>query len=315
MVAVFLAIALAIVVAYAGFVSIFHRIDPGQAGVVLDYAAGTAANEPVVRSVNTAQWFTLNPFTQRLVSYSIGQQTLSMLRRAKEGKVEADDSVECRLKGGIRIHIDTTTQWRPDPSRVADLYILRPGVSLAGGGGEDIEDLVVRREVRNAVGTYACSQYSLEDVFGTQSETVAVIGVDGRPAVPVAAKRLEFQERASDYLKAALSREYIIVDTFQLGELYPDSSQLDSLNRIAIAQQNAQAAQALESQRQAEARAAIAQADGEKQSAIKRAQGEAESIRVIQEELSKSPQYVQYLYATKWDGKYPTTLVEGQVTG
>lgn len=285
----------ALMVALIGGCTTFHKVDPGTVGVVLDYAAGNAANEPVLRTVPTAQWFMVNPITQRVVTYPIGQQTLSMVRKVQEGKVQGDDSIECRDSTGIPLHIDTTTQWRADPAQAAQLYLLRPNVPLAGSSGADIEDLVVRREVRNAVGTRACSLFTYVDIFG--------------------AKRADFQQKASDFLKEGLRGEFILVDAFQIGEIYPEAAQQDSLNNIAIAQQRAQAAQALEEQRKAEARAAVAQADGERLAAIARAQGEAEAIRLVQEQLNASPNYISYLYASRWNGQYPTTLVQGQAGG
>jgi prohibitin 2 len=52
-------------------------------------------------------------------------------------------------------------------------------------------------------------------------------------------------------------------------------------------------------------------ADAERDAAIAQATGEAERVRLVQEQLSKSPQYVEYVKASKWDGKYPSFLVNG----
>jgi regulator of protease activity HflC (stomatin/prohibitin superfamily) len=46
-------------------------------------------------------------------------------------------------------------------------------------------------------------------------------------------------------------------------------------------------------------------ADGEAYTIEQKAQAEATAIKAVQEQLSKSPQYIEYLKATKWDGKLP----------
>ncbi|MBI2543454.1 MAG: prohibitin family protein [Candidatus Aenigmarchaeota archaeon] len=50
----------------------------------------------------------------------------------------------------------------------------------------------------------------------------------------------------------------------------------------------------------------------EAQQAIEKAKGESEAIRIINEELEKSPQYIEFLATQKWDGKLP--LVTGDAT-
>ena len=44
------------------------------------------------------------------------------------------------------------------------------------------------------------------------------------------------------------------------------------------------------------------------QALIEEAQAEAESIRLIQEALAKSPDYVDYVKWNKWDGKLPEVM-------
>ncbi|MBI2523153.1 prohibitin family protein [Candidatus Woesearchaeota archaeon] len=46
---------------------------------------------------------------------------------------------------------------------------------------------------------------------------------------------------------------------------------------------------------------------------IEQAKGEAEAIRIINEELLKSPKYVDYLTIQKWDGKMPLALGSGSL--
>jgi regulator of protease activity HflC (stomatin/prohibitin superfamily) len=51
----------------------------------------------------------------------------------------------------------------------------------------------------------------------------------------------------------------------------------------------------------------------EAQQAIEKAKGEAESTRVVNEELMKSPLYLQFLAVNRWDGKLPLVVSPNSV--
>jgi regulator of protease activity HflC (stomatin/prohibitin superfamily) len=77
----------------------------------------------------------------------------------------------------------------------------------------------------------------------------------------------------------------------------------NELRRIQIeAQQN-------EAQAIRELKANIARAEGIKQANVLQAEGEAQAITLIDEQLRNNPTYLEWLKATKWDGKLP--LVTG----
>ncbi len=52
-------------------------------------------------------------------------------------------------------------------------------------------------------------------------------------------------------------------------------------------------------------------AEAQRDAAIAEAKGEAEKVKLVQEQLQRSPNYVDYIRATKWDGKYPTFYMTG----
>ena len=81
----------------------------------------------------------------------------------------------------------------------------------------------------------------------------------------------------------------------------------NELRRIQIeAQQN-------EAQAIGEQKANIARAEGIKQANVLQAEGEAQAITLIDEQLRNNPTYLEWLKATKWDGKLP--LVTGGARG
>ncbi len=57
----------------------------------------------------------------------------------------------------------------------------------------------------------------------------------------------------------------------------------------------------------------LARIEVEAKQKITQAQAEAESIKLIQEALSTSPDYVEYIKWNKWDGKLPSVMTESGV--
>lgn len=49
------------------------------------------------------------------------------------------------------------------------------------------------------------------------------------------------------------------------------------------------------------------------QQKVAQSRGESEAIRIINEELQRSPQYINYLMMSKWDGKMPLALGSGSL--
>lgn len=279
---------MALLLAWIAWSTVVRRVEPGYAGVVVDYGAGTTTGRPAIRTLATGQYVVVNPVLQQLAAYPTSQQSLIMVRAEHEGQVKGDDSVGCQDTNGIPFSVDSTTFWRVDPDQVGDLYLLRPGVQLAGREGADISSLIVRRGARSAI-TTGCSQYRYDQVYGKQRDA--------------------FRETIEQELRKELLASKIVLDQFRLGEVHLKSEQQRAITEKANAEQAALQAAFLRQKAENEAAAAVAKAEGEKQVRIKHSEGEAEAIRAVQEQLGRSPEYIRYLFATRWDGKYPTTLV------
>ncbi len=262
------------------------RVDPGNAGVLVDFGAGTVAGEPKLSSIQTSQYFFKNPIWQVLVEYPITQQTLTMNKAEKEG----DDSIRCQDMNGVPVNIDTSTLWRVDPLKVGQLYLKRRDMPLVGKAGGDIESVIVRREVRNAV-TLTCSKYRYDEMYGT--------------------KRVEFGEKATNFLGPELLENHILLDKFILGEIHLLPEQQTAINRKVLAEQAALEAAFLKQKAENEAAGKVADAEGQRKVRILQAQAEAEAIRIVNEQLGQSKFYIEYTYAIKWNGAYPSTIVLG----
>ncbi|HEU4822162.1 MAG TPA: prohibitin family protein [Nitrososphaeraceae archaeon] len=133
-------------------------------------------------------------------------------------------------------------------------------------------------------------------------------------------KRETVKNQIEEQITARLSAYNIIADAisitdFQVSQLFRSAVEAkvaaqqralqaqNELRRIQIeAQQN-------EAKAIGEQKANIARAEGVKQSNILEAEGEAQAITIIDQQLRNNPTYLEWLKATRWDGKLP--LVTG----
>jgi regulator of protease activity HflC (stomatin/prohibitin superfamily) len=133
-------------------------------------------------------------------------------------------------------------------------------------------------------------------------------------------KRETVKNQIEEQITARLAAYNIIADAisitdFQFSQLFKQAVEAkvaaqqralqaqNELRRIQIeAQQN-------EAKAIGEQKANIARAEGIKQSNVLQAQGEAQAITIIDQQLRNNPTYLEWLKATKWDGKLP--LVTG----
>ena len=136
-------------------------------------------------------------------------------------------------------------------------------------------------------------------------------------------KRETVKNQITDQITARLAAYNIIVDAisitdFQFSQLFKQAVEAkvaaqqralqaqNELRRIQIeAQQN-------EAKAIGEQKANIARAEGVKQSNILEAEGEAQAITIIDQQLRNNPTYLEWLKATKWDGKLPLVTGGGQ---
>ncbi len=114
------------------------------------------------------------------------------------------------------------------------------------------------------------------------------------------------RQSVGDQIKSALSDkigEYgIVVEIFNIVNF--DFSQ--EFNAAVEAKQTAQ-------QNALKAEQDLARIEVEAKQKITQAEAEAESIKLIQDALAKSPDYVEYIKWNKWDGKLPTVMGESGV--
>lgn len=258
-----------------------HRIDPGNAGILVNYAAGSTAGKPVITPLQTGQYVWINPFSgKQLVEYPIAQQQLVLASRDTEGEISGNSTIPCQMSGGGVLSIGLTVTWQVNSAHPEILYLKKPGFPLTSSLNNDVNTTIVYGAVRSDT-LDTCTHFTWQQILGdgtgpSQSDT--------------------FKAQLLSTLQQDLGTDGILVNQVFVNERTPDSTIQAVLNAKNQAAQSAYLAQ----KAQYEANAAVATA-----------QGQAKAIEVINSELAKSPEYVQYLIATKWDGHLPQYEANG----
>lgn len=112
-------------------------------------------------------------------------------------------------------------------------------------------------------------------------------------------------------LTEILAEDGIIVTAFAIENLYFDTAFEEAIQAKVIAEQDALKMQNKTKEKDEEAKqvriAAQAEADAKKIAA----EAEAEAIKLIQQQLANSPNYVDYLKIDRWNGELPQVVSDG----
>jgi prohibitin 2 len=124
-------------------------------------------------------------------------------------------------------------------------------------------------------------------------------------------KREEVRTEVENLLKAKLQPYNIIVEQVSITDFdFSEQFNVAIENKVTAEQQALKAQRDLE-RIKIEAEQRIADAEGQRQAAIAQAQGEAEKVKLVQQQLMQSPQYIEYIRAQRWDGRYPLFYMTG----
>jgi regulator of protease activity HflC (stomatin/prohibitin superfamily) len=177
-------------------------------------------------------------------------------------------------------------------AKVAVNYHLVPGATpkLFAELGAHYEDRIIQPNVQEVV-KGVTAQYSAEELITKRSEVKNAITVQ---------------------LKDRLTARDIVVEDISITNFEFSESFSNAIEQKVTAEQLKLKAERDLERIKIEAEQQAAQARGQRDAQIALAQGEQESIRLIQQELTRSPQYIEWLKATKWDGRLP--MVTGGAT-
>lgn len=123
--------------------------------------------------------------------------------------------------------------------------------------------------------------------------------------------RSEVQQRIEDDLKVILADKGIIVQSFAIENLSFDDAFESSIQAKVIAAQDALKMENKTKEKEEEAKQIVIAAQAEADSQKLTADAQAYAIEVVQEKLENSPNYIEYLKITNWNGVLPQVMSDG----
>lgn len=180
-----------------------------------------------------------------------------------------DMTMDVLDKNGLEVGIDVSIIYYPMPQSIGKLH---------NKTGRDFENIVVVPRTRSA-GREVTGQFNAEELYSS--------------------KRDQLQTQIEQLLDAKFTENFIHLEDVLIRDVNLPPVIKKAIENKQEQDQKNELAEKLEAEATSKANAKIADAEGTKQSKILEAQGEAESIRLLQEQLNKSPEYVQLI---KWQG-------------
>lgn len=123
--------------------------------------------------------------------------------------------------------------------------------------------------------------------------------------------RGDIQQKIENELSPTLAAKGIVVESFAIENLSFDSAFESSIQAKVIAAQDALKMENKTKEKEEEAKQIVIAAQADADSQRLAADAQAYSIEVVQEKLEKSPNYIEYLKITNWNGILPQVISDG----
>ncbi len=123
--------------------------------------------------------------------------------------------------------------------------------------------------------------------------------------------RADVTTEIQNALSQILAKDGITVTAFAIENLNFDEAFEASIQAKVIAEQDALKMENKTKEKEEEAKQTVIAAEAQAKSKVIAAEAEANAIKAIQEQLSKSPNYIDYYRLEKWDGKLPQVVGDG----
>jgi prohibitin 2 len=130
------------------------------------------------------------------------------------------------------------------------------------------------------------------------------------PVTEILVRRDEIRSTARTMLGQNLERYGIVVDDIYISNISFSKEYQDAIERKQTAQQNVETEQQILAQKEIQAQQAVVEARGRAEARVTAADGDARSNEMLAESIS--PQLIEYLRWTRWDGKLPLFSGSGQ---
>jgi prohibitin 1 len=172
-------------------------------------------------------------------------------------------------KNGMEIGIDVTINYNPMQNNTAKLH-LKHGKAFESS----FIDAKVRGVIKDVIG-----RYTYEEIYSTKREAL--------------------ETEMDTIFQSEFPANFISYNFCEIADVNLPENVKVAITEKETQKQRNQKAKELEEEQQYLANAEIMKAEGEKKAAILRAQGRSEEIRLVQQQLTRSPNYIELV---KWKG-------------
>jgi len=249
------------------------RVTPTEVGFKISNSGDYRGVDslPVITGYNFVM-----PGLQYIVTMPTTQQHVVWSQEQGEGAAPNQQIIVSCL-GGAGFNMDVGFNYRINPNLASKIYLKYKTADL-----QRITDTYLRNVVRGA----------MQDLSGTM--TVDSI-LNSLPY---------YEHTVAENLTKRLAPEGFTVDNFNITKqpIATDPNLVAAINAKIKAKQDAETSKMQLQQSIAEANKLIAAARGDSASKVINALADAEVIRVKQQALTSSPQYIDLVKAEKWDG-------------
>lgn len=253
-------------------------IEPNERGVVIS-PYGFRAPDGYLNSAITPGLRWIIP-GERVVRYSISNQTYTMSSSSDEGQLSGDDSMRVRTNDGQEVFVDASVIYKINRDEVITLHIIWQS---------RYENELVRPVTRGIIRDIA-SQYGVEEIVSSQRQVL--------------------EAQITEGLAEKFAENGLILEDFVLRDIHFSEEYAAAVEQKQIAEQQAQQAQLVVEQRRQEAEqarqiaqgqadAAVIAAEGAAEAQIIQAEAQAEANRLIGQSIQENPEILQYEYILK----------------
>jgi regulator of protease activity HflC (stomatin/prohibitin superfamily) len=275
-----LVVALVFFVAGTGVVT----VEPTQVAVVFQSIGGDTTNGSLWTQPLGPGVHVIVPFINEPILYSTAIQSYTMSKTPTEGQIQGDDAVNVLTSDGQTVSIDISIQYRVNPAKVNTLHLKYQ---------DRYQNDFVRPTARSVVRDIA-SSYTTEQLYGTgrgeiepkvQTALAPIFDQQGLELTQVLLRGITF----SDVFVKAIEDKQIAGQQAQQAV-----QEAERARTLAKGQADAAVTAA-----QGRANANVAEANGEAQAIQLRAAADAKALALINEQLQKNPQLLQWRYIEK----------------
>jgi regulator of protease activity HflC (stomatin/prohibitin superfamily) len=254
------------------FGSIFVSVGAGEVGVKFNQFGGVENDE-------LGEGLHIVPPWVSVTKYSVRSETYTMSGVEGEGQIEGDDQIKALTVEGLTVGLDITVRYRLLSDEVSEVH-----QNLGTNYAEKIIRPTIRSSIREVVSTKTALQ-----VYGEEREVVA-----GEMLTNIA---------------NSLETDGIVVEEVLVRNVVLPTRVAEAIEAKLQADQDAQRMVFVKQKEQLEAERKIIEANGVANATIAEAYGEAEALKIINEQLAKNPDLINYKYIQMLQGQEIQTML------